>query len=202
LARADSLVRLGLAACARLKADCGSLAGAGIVAGSAFATLETNALFAARIREHGARAAEPRRFPYTSPNAVSGECSIAFGLTGPSFSTGGGMHAALEALAAGALLVEGGDAERVVVVAVDEVGPVTRALAGSAVRSGAVALLLSTDGSGALARVGTLQIRRGERAPAAVAPGHLALLPLVAARGPCELECSSPPDAFARIELV
>jgi 3-oxoacyl-[acyl-carrier-protein] synthase-1/3-oxoacyl-[acyl-carrier-protein] synthase II len=170
--------------------------------GSAFGTLETNALFAARIREQGARAAEPRRFPYTSPNAVAGECSIAFGLTGPSFSTGGGMHAALEALAAGALLVESGDAERIVVVAVDEVGPVTRALGGTGARSGAVALLLSPDGAGALARVGTLQLRRGEAASAPVSPGHLALLPLVAVSGPCKLECSSPPDAFARIELV
>ena len=202
LARADGLVRLGLAACARLTAECGSLAAAGIVVGSAFGTLETNALFAARIREQGARAAEPRRFPYTSPNAVAGECSIAFGLTGPSFSTGGGMHAALEALAAGALLVESGDAERIVVVAVDEVGPVTRALGGGKARSGAVALLLSQDGAGAIARVGALQLRRGELGSAPVSPGHLALLPLVAARGPCELACASPPDAFARIELV
>ena len=99
LLRADALVRLALAAVARLEALTGPLVGAGIVVGSALATLETNALFAARLRERGARAAEPRRFPYTSPNAVAGQCSIAFGLTGPSFSVGGGMHAALEALA-------------------------------------------------------------------------------------------------------
>jgi 3-oxoacyl-[acyl-carrier-protein] synthase-1/3-oxoacyl-[acyl-carrier-protein] synthase II len=145
LARADGLVRLAIAAVTRLEAASGPLAGAGVVVGSAFATIETNALFAARIRERGARAAEPRRFPYTSPNAVAGECSIVFGLTGPSFSVGGGMHAAIEAMGAAAVLVESGDCERMVVVAVDDVGPATRALAGDALPSGAVAILVSAS---------------------------------------------------------
>ncbi len=70
--RADALVQLALAAVFRLEAACGPLAGAGVIVGSALATLETNALFAARIRERGTLAAEPRRFPYTSPNAVAG----------------------------------------------------------------------------------------------------------------------------------
>lgn len=201
LARADGLTRLALDAVARLEAACGSLTGAGIVVGSALATVETNALFAARIRERGARAAEPRRFPYTSPNAVAGECSIAFGLTGPSFSVGGGMHAALEAFAAGALLVEGGDAARVVVVAVDEAGPATRALSGDALQSGAVAVLLSADASGARARVGALELRRGAPAVGPVAAGHRALLPLLADALPGVLACASPPDGLARIAL-
>ncbi len=72
IARAGELVAWALAAVARLQDDAGSLRGAGVVVGSALATLETNALFAARIRERGARAAEARRFPYTSPNAVAG----------------------------------------------------------------------------------------------------------------------------------
>src|SRR6202034_3711844 len=104
-----------LAAVARLQAAEGPLEGAGIVVGSALAMHETNALFASRIRERGAYAAEPRRFPYTSPNAVAGECSLAFRFTGPSFSVGGGLHAGLEALAAAAWLVEAGDVERAVV---------------------------------------------------------------------------------------
>ncbi len=86
---------------------------------------------------------------------------MAFGLTGPSFSVGGGLHAALEALAAAALLVEGGDADRVVVVAADEVGPATRALGGGAFRSGAVALLVTSSPDGALARIGAMRLRRG-----------------------------------------
>jgi 3-oxoacyl-[acyl-carrier-protein] synthase-1/3-oxoacyl-[acyl-carrier-protein] synthase II len=208
LARADALVHWGLAACARLQATCSDLRGAGIVVGSALATIETNALFAARIRERGARTAEPRRFPYTSPNAVAGDCSIAFGLTGPGFSVGGGMHAGVEALVAAALLVEAGDADRVVAVAVDDGGPATHALAGNAVRRGAVAVLVTARPEGALARVGAMHVRRGGADAAAAAatgpllPGHLALLPLVAAAGPCELACASPPDAIARVELV
>jgi 3-oxoacyl-[acyl-carrier-protein] synthase-1/3-oxoacyl-[acyl-carrier-protein] synthase II len=202
LARADGLVHWALAACARLQAAVGSLRGAGVVVGTALATLETNALFAARLRERGARWAEPRRFPYTSPNAAAGECSMAFGLTGPSFSVGGGVHAALEAVAAAALLVEGGDADRVVVVAVDDDGPVTRALTGGAVRGGAVALLVTSVAEGALARVGSLQLRRGGAAASPWAPGHAALLPLVAAAGACELASASPPDAMARVELL
>ena len=147
------------------------------------ATLETNALFAARIRERGARAAEPRRFPYTSPNAVAGECSIAFGLTGPSFSVGGGMHAALEALASAAVLVESGDAERIVVVAVDDVGPATRALerlGEPSLQAGAVAVWLAPGRRARERESEPFELRRGEptyglivaRAPgAAAAPG-------------------------------
>jgi 3-oxoacyl-[acyl-carrier-protein] synthase-1/3-oxoacyl-[acyl-carrier-protein] synthase II len=201
LGRADGLVRLALAAVARLEHACGPLAGAGVVVGLALATVETNALFAARIRERGARAAEPRRFPYTSPNAVAGDCSIAFGLTGPSFSVGGGMHAALEALAAATLLVEAGDADRMVVVAVDEGGPMTRALAGDAVVAGAVALLISSSPGGACARVGEVRLERGRPVTGSTPAGHRALLPLVAAAGPCELECTAPPDAVARVRL-
>ena len=67
--------------------------------------------------------AEPRKFPYTSPNAAAGDCSAAFGLTGPSFAVGAGLHAGIEALVVGASLVRAGDVDRLVVVAVDEVGP-------------------------------------------------------------------------------
>jgi 3-oxoacyl-[acyl-carrier-protein] synthase-1/3-oxoacyl-[acyl-carrier-protein] synthase II len=112
------------------------------------------------------------------------------------------MHAALEALAAGAWLVQGGDADRVVVVAADDVGPVTRELAGGSLRSGAVAVLVTSCRADVLARVGAVSLRRGDPAEVPFAPGHLALLPLVAAAGPCRLACASPPDAHARIELV
>ena len=211
LLRADPLVRLALAAIARLQAMTGPLAGAGVIVGTALATLETNALFAARIRERGARAAEPRRFPYTSPNAVAGECSIVFRMTGPSFSVGGGMHAGIEALAAAALLVEGGDADRVVVVSVDDVGPATIALGETSLRAGAVAVLLaSTPLAGARARVGAIELRRGSAVDGAHgrhqaggphAGGHHALLPLLQPEIPRELVGASPPDAFARVVL-
>jgi 3-oxoacyl-[acyl-carrier-protein] synthase-1/3-oxoacyl-[acyl-carrier-protein] synthase II len=204
LARADGLVRLALAAVARSKATGAVLEGAGVVVGTALATLETNALFAARIRERGARAAEPRRFPYTSPNAVAGECSIAFGLTGPGFSVGGGMHAGLEALAAAAVLVGAGDADRIVVVAADEVGPTARAFIGDELAHGAVALVVSSEPAGAIARVGRIELARGVRgvpAPGHAPFGHQALLPLVSKHVPLELVSASPPDASARVAL-
>jgi 3-oxoacyl-[acyl-carrier-protein] synthase II len=201
LVRTDGLVRLALAALVLLEARCGKLGGAGLVVGSALATVETNALFAARIRERGPRAAPARVFPYTSPNAVAGECSIVFGLTGPSFAVGGGLHAGLEALAAAALLVEGGDAERVAVIAVDESGPTTRALAGGTVLSGAVALLLSASREEARARVGELHVRRGEPASGPLSTGHRALLPLLEDGFAGALSAASPPDACALVRI-
>jgi 3-oxoacyl-(acyl-carrier-protein) synthase len=202
LARAGVLVRLALAAVALLEKKTGSLAGAGIVVGSALSTIEMNAAFSRRLREAGARWVEPRRFPYTSPNAVAGECSIAFGLTGPGFCVGGGMHAAVEALAAGAVLVQGSDADRVVVVAVDEVGEATLALGGEGLRSGAVAVLLSAGAeSGARARVGAVTLRRASGVSGPVSPGHQALMPLVDGELPDAIASSSPPDLFARVVL-
>jgi 3-oxoacyl-(acyl-carrier-protein) synthase len=206
--RGDGLVRLALAAVAGLRALHGSLQGAGVVVGTALATVETNALFAARLLQRGPGGVEPRRFPYTSPNAVAGECSIAFGMTGPSFSTGGGMHAGLEALAAAAVLIEAGDADAMVVVAVDEGGAVLRALAPPSVdlRPGAVAVLLTARGTTqggrrARARIGAITLRRGSP-PLGTAPaGHRALLPLSAAAFVPEVVAFSPPDAFARIQF-
>jgi 3-oxoacyl-[acyl-carrier-protein] synthase II len=206
IARSDGLVRLALGAVARLREACGSLGGAGVVVGTALGTVETNAIFAGRLRARGAARVEPRRFPYTSPNAVAGECSIAFGLTGPSFSTGGGMHAALEAFAAAAVLIEAGDAERMVVVAVDEVGPVAGALAppGVGLRSGAVAVLLTAletteSGRRARARVGAVTLKRGQPVSVTLPAGHRALLPLAVGGAVADISGASPPDVFARI---
>jgi 3-oxoacyl-[acyl-carrier-protein] synthase-1/3-oxoacyl-[acyl-carrier-protein] synthase II len=203
LGRADGLVLRVLAAAARLQQGEGSLAGAGVVVGTALGPVETNAIFAANLRARGARAAEPRRFPYTSPNAAPGECSIAFGLTGPGLSVGGGLHAGIEALGTAAVLIASGDADRMVVVAADEGGEATRALAGDTLRAGAVALLLSaSDGGRARARIGRVSLRRGGADGEAGAAGHLALLPLTRPEVPRELLSGSPPDASARVELL
>lgn len=161
LGRLDTLTRLSLSAVASLAAAVGAetLRGAGIVAGQALATLDTNARFDARKRARGPTAVEPRLFPATSPNAAAGECAIAFGLTGPSFAVGSGLAAGLEALARAAELVAARDAERVVVLAADDAGPAARELlawSGQGTRElaeGAVALLLDAEPSAALARV-------------------------------------------------
>jgi 3-oxoacyl-[acyl-carrier-protein] synthase-1/3-oxoacyl-[acyl-carrier-protein] synthase II len=200
LGRTDPLVRFALAAVAKLAETEGSLAGAGVVVGTALATLETNAIFHARIRERGARAAEPRRFPYTSPNAAPGECALLFSLTGPGVTVGSGLHAAIEAVAVAAALVEAGDAERMVVVAVDEAGEHTKKIA-PAIVSGAVATLVTR--SGGIARMTSTTLVHAAPSPARPLPvGHLALVPLAASTPPRVLEAASPPDAYARVDLA
>jgi 3-oxoacyl-[acyl-carrier-protein] synthase-1/3-oxoacyl-[acyl-carrier-protein] synthase II len=125
-----------------------------VIAGQALGTLDTNAGYAARLRARGPTLVEPRVFPATSPNALVGECAIAFKLNGPSFSVGAGLDAGLEALAAGVDLCASGDADRVVIVAADDAGPAAQdliRLAGWSHRAfarGAVALLLSADPEG------------------------------------------------------
>jgi 3-oxoacyl-[acyl-carrier-protein] synthase-1/3-oxoacyl-[acyl-carrier-protein] synthase II len=215
LARADAHVLWALAAVAALVERIGGrdrLAGAGVVVGSAVATLETNARYATRLRDRGPRFVEARRFPYTSPNAVAGECGMAFGLRGPAFTVGAGLHAGVEALAAASALVRAGDAERMVVVAVDDIGEVAAKWASAVdvpLVAGAVALLVSADKmSSSVARVvgarSSLGPVRTGRQASRPAFGHQALLPLTAATPPAGVESSSSllgTFADARVEL-
>lgn len=124
----------------------------GVIAGTMSASLEVNELFASRLRERGARGAEPRRFPATSPNLPAGRAAIAFGLQGPAFSVGAGPAAALEALLLGVELLEAGDAESLLVLAVEDVGPVVRDIFDAAglpqPEPGAIAALLGTGDVG------------------------------------------------------
>ena len=124
----------------------------GVIVGTMSASLEVNELFAARMRERGARGAEPRRFPATSPNLPPGRAAIAFGLQGPTFSVGAGAWAALEALLLGIELLEAGDAQSLIVVALEDVGPVVRDVFAAAglpqPEPGALAALLDASASG------------------------------------------------------
>lgn len=197
LARGDGLVRFAIAACAALEDGVGSLKGAGIVVGHSLATLETNYLYNARICEKGPRAGEPRRFPYTTPNAVAGECGVVFGLTGPGLAVSNGLHGGLEALAVAASLVRAGDAERMVVVAVDEIGDAARALAsgagyGEELCSGAVALLLSRSPLGYATVESSITRSNVNLSSGVTLPGHIALVPLTHADPPEKLGSSSP----------
>jgi 3-oxoacyl-[acyl-carrier-protein] synthase II len=217
LARADAHVLWALTAIAALAARIGRDAfdGAGVVVGAAAATIETNARYASRLRERGPRFVEARRFPYTSPNAVAGECGMAFGLRGPAFTVGAGLHAGVEALAAAVDLVAAGDAERMIVVAVDDIGEVARAWAGAvgaSLAAGAVALLVSADRLAAstakvVSSVTSLGPARlmGADAEKTSASGHLALVPLDAEVAPTRLEAWSSllgTVAGARVELA
>jgi 3-oxoacyl-[acyl-carrier-protein] synthase-1/3-oxoacyl-[acyl-carrier-protein] synthase II len=184
LARLDTLCRLGLRALAELSAKVGrpALEGAGIVAGHALATVDTNDRFDARRRARGPNAVDPRLFPATSPNAVAGECAIVYKLTGPSFAVCSGLDGATEALGCAAELVAAGDVDRMVVLAADDAGPASRDLllytsqADRPFAQGAVALLLDASPPDSAAR----PIDLGLRPDHAGSPiGHLALLPLV-----------------------
>lgn len=125
LARLDPLSGLAATAVALLLERSGELpAGTGVVVGSVAATLELDELFDRRCRQRGHAAAEPRRFPPTSPNLCAGECSIAFELTGPSLTVGSGPEAPLHALLVAHDLVCAGDAPAMLVVAADHIGPV------------------------------------------------------------------------------
>ena len=124
----------------------------GVIVGTMSASLEVNELFAARLRERGPRGVEPRRFPATSPNLAAGRAAIAFALQGPAFSVGAGAWAALEALLLGIELLEAGDAQSLLVLAVEDVGPVVRDVFGAAglpqPEPGAIAAWLDTGDSG------------------------------------------------------
>jgi 3-oxoacyl-(acyl-carrier-protein) synthase len=125
LARLDPVSALAVAAAASAIERCElPLTGrCGVIVGTAAASIEVNDAFDLRRRKRGARAVEPRRFPATSPNLCAGEVSIAFALKGPSFSVGAGPAAATEALTVAVDLLEAGDVDSMIVVAVDHVGP-------------------------------------------------------------------------------
>jgi len=124
----------------------------GVIVGTMSASLEVNEMFAARLRERGARGAEPRRFPATSPNLAPGRAAIAFGLQGLNFSVGASPAAALEALLLSVELLAAGDAQSLLVVAVEDVGPVVREVFDKALlpqpAPGAIAALLDTGDFG------------------------------------------------------
>jgi 3-oxoacyl-[acyl-carrier-protein] synthase II len=149
----------------------------GVIVGTMSASLEVNELFAARLRERGPRGAEPRRFPATSPNLPAGRTAIAFGLQGPAFSVGAGSLAALEALLLAIELLEAGDAESLLVVALEDVGPVVRDVFAAAglpqPEPGAIAALLDTGDAGMPLEPDGLvcRLREGWAQAPEVAPG-------------------------------
>jgi 3-oxoacyl-[acyl-carrier-protein] synthase II len=203
LSRADELVLLALAAIAKLAQKGHALDGAGVVVGHAYATVDVNDRYFQRVLERGdARAAEPRKFPYTSPNAVTGECSVAFGLTGPNLAVSSGLHGGVEALAVAADLVRAGDADRIVVVAVDAPRRAARAIAESAgwpvPRDGAVAMLVVRD---AVTGFAWREIQKTESATGGAPPG-ISCVPGHEALLRDDVASASPWGAFARVSFA
>lgn len=201
IARADRLVHLAMSAAAALEdahGGRGTSKGAGVVVGHGLATVDTNKTYLEHFLAKGAHRAEPRRFPYTTPNAVSGECAVAFGWTGPAFAVGCGEHGGLEAIAVASDLVRAGVADRVVVIAVDEAGDASRMFAPET-SAGAVALLVASTPLAARVEMATTRLDH----EAAVGPvplvvsAHHALLPLVKGR-PESLEVATNFGGFAK----
>jgi 3-oxoacyl-[acyl-carrier-protein] synthase II len=159
LARADDLVRLSVAAVAKLDKNVVPVRnrGFGMIVGHGLATIETNARFLARLVTSGVSRAEPRRFAYTTPNAPAGECAVAYGLTGPSFAVGGGPHGGIEAIDVAADLVRGGHADAIVVAIVDEAGEASHAMA-PGTESGAVCVLVHNGRMPDLSNVKTARV--------------------------------------------
>jgi 3-oxoacyl-[acyl-carrier-protein] synthase-1/3-oxoacyl-[acyl-carrier-protein] synthase II len=192
LERLDSVSELAVAACAdAIERSVGPLPQrTGIVVGSMTATLEINDRYDRRRRVVGARAVEPRRFPATSPNLCCGQCAIAFGLLGPSLAIDGGLAAPLEALLVAADLVEAGDAAALLVVAVEDRGPIVDAVWSAAgwpiPERGALAVLIGSAADGAeLHRDQVLELwrqahRQARQALDASGPGWPMLLRAVA----------------------
>lgn len=136
----------------------------GVIVGHSLATVDINERFFQRILARGARYAEPRLFPPTSPNLMPGQVGILFQLKGPSAALAGGPGSALDALTLASLLVRGGDADDVVVVLVDPAGDTSRAIVEVAFAEhedfahGASVCLVSSSGVEAWRPVG---VRRG-----------------------------------------
>jgi 3-oxoacyl-[acyl-carrier-protein] synthase-1/3-oxoacyl-[acyl-carrier-protein] synthase II len=179
LARIDDLGQLTVAAVAALVDVSGreALDGAGVVAGQALATLDTNERFHRRLLDKGPRWVDRRLFPATSPNAGAGHAAIVYGLRGPCFAVGSGLGGALEALVAAAELIIAGDAERMVVVAADDAGPAARAWVElccpeRSLARGAVALLLGPGADPSGPEVDPDRPVEHDRGPI----GHLALV--------------------------
>lgn len=178
IARLDAVSLLALLAAEPVLPHGVSLDRVGVVVGTEAATLEINDEFERRRSQRGA---EPRRFPATSPNLAPGNVALAFGLRGPTLSVGSGPGACLEAAVVAHDLVAAGDADAMLVIAVEHVGAFVRDVWAAAgwrpPAAGAAALaLVHGEGRGTLDRALLLRSWRRARAPGAVtAGGWLAL---------------------------
>jgi 3-oxoacyl-[acyl-carrier-protein] synthase-1/3-oxoacyl-[acyl-carrier-protein] synthase II len=159
LERLDSLSLLCASAVAELHREVLSPLGralspnTGVIVAHSLATVDLNERFYQRILVRGARFAEPRLFPPTSPNLMPGQVAILFQLKGPSAALAGGPGSALDSLTLASLLVLGGDAVDVVVVHVDPRGEASGAILDAAfggdredVAPGASACLVTSSG--------------------------------------------------------
>ncbi len=176
LDRMDGLSALTVAAVLDASAGLSLSDRTAVIVGTAAATLEIDADFERRRRRRGP---EPRRFPATSPNLCAGECTIALGLHGPSFSVGASPAAAIEALLVAHDWISAGRVDFALVVAAELIGDAVGALWQAAEwplpAQGAIAAVLGVDGAEALSRqrlaAALFAAREGRGALGGEAPG-------------------------------
>ncbi|MCC6644244.1 MAG: 3-oxoacyl-ACP synthase [Polyangiaceae bacterium] len=126
-ARWDDLTRLVVAAASRLASSAGLSRGddVAVIVGHVAATVTTNTEVARRAAEGRP---EPRRFPFTSPNACAGEASSVLGLVGAAFAVGGAPGLGGQAEETARDLVAHGLARAALAIEVDDESPTTSAL--------------------------------------------------------------------------
>ncbi|MEK7270437.1 MAG: beta-ketoacyl synthase N-terminal-like domain-containing protein [Planctomycetota bacterium] len=125
----------------------------GLVTGSHRGPLDSYALFHRKIQEAGPRLAPPLLFAHGYPNAPNTLASIALGIRGPNLSFSAGRVSGLSALMHGAIQIEQGRADRVLVAAFETVpaawdNPAASASGASGFSEIAVAILLAPAGDG------------------------------------------------------
>jgi 3-oxoacyl-[acyl-carrier-protein] synthase II len=91
----------------------------GLVLGTAFGCLLTNAAFQRRLAQGGPAAASPRLFAATVSNAAAGELAIAYRLGGPAITLAAGGAAGLVALAHALDMLRAGQADVLVAGGMD-----------------------------------------------------------------------------------
>lgn len=166
-ARAERIERpgaLALGAAGRLLPPAGAgeiRRDVGVVIGTAFGCLATNAAYQRRLAAQGAPGASPRLFAATVSNAAAGEVGIAYGLGGPAVTVTAGAAGGLAALDAARAEIDAGGVRGMLVAALDVVDAAGRrwlAEAGwpAGTPSEQVAALVLGDGPGPLPEVGRL----------------------------------------------
>jgi len=151
VSRIDEISALAATSVARLIESSGvpiaDLRAGAVIVGHALATIDINHRFYARVLAKGPTAAEPRLFPPTSPNLVSGQIAILFSIGGPSAAVCRGADGGVEALEIAHDLVAAGIVDVALAVAVDSLGRASREVAGHLgveLSNGATAVLLSS----------------------------------------------------------
>jgi 3-oxoacyl-[acyl-carrier-protein] synthase II len=102
---------------------------AGLVAGSAYGSVERSVEFVRRVLEKGVRRANPAEFPHLVASAAAGNASLYLGLRGPVFGVAGGEASAESALATALDLLDFSDGG-LVAGAAEALDPIVTAVLG------------------------------------------------------------------------